>query len=42
MTVSSDERDDLVAGFLAGDEQALAEIYRRYSSLVSKSRCFKS
>ena len=34
MTVSSDERDDLVADFLAGDEQALSEIYRRYSSLV--------
>ena len=34
MTVSSDERDDLVSDFLAGDEQALAEIYRRYSSLV--------
>ena len=34
MTVSSDERDDLVSGFLAGEEQALAEIYRRYSSLV--------
>ena len=34
MTVSSDERDDLVSGFLAGEEQALAEIYHRYSSLV--------
>ncbi len=34
MTVSSDERDDLVTDFLAGEEQALAEIYRRYSSLV--------
>ena len=34
MTVSSDERDDLVSGFLAGEEQALAEVYRRYSSLV--------
>ena len=34
MTVSSDERDDLVTGFLAGEEQALSEIYRRYSSLV--------
>ena len=34
MTVSSDERDDLVSGFLAGDERALAEIYRKYSALI--------
>ena len=34
MTVSSDERDDVVSDFLAGDERALAEIYRRYSALV--------
>jgi RNA polymerase sigma-70 factor (ECF subfamily) len=34
VTVSSDERDDLVTNFLAGEEQALAEIYAKYSSLV--------
>lgn len=34
MTVSSDERDDLVADFLAGDENALSEIYRKYSALI--------
>ncbi len=33
MTVSSDERD-LVPDFLAGDELALAQIYRKYSGLV--------
>lgn len=35
VTVSGeDERTVLVAGFVAGDEAALADIYRRYSSLV--------
>ena len=34
MTVSSGERDDPVTGFLAGEESALAEIYRRYSALI--------
>ena len=34
MTVSSDECDDMVTQFLAGEEQALAEIYSKYSSLV--------
>ena len=34
MTVSSDERDDQVTGFLAGDEQALADIYAKYSPLI--------
>ena len=34
MTVSSDEFDDLVSDFLAGDERALAEIYRKYSALI--------
>ena len=34
MTVSSDECDDLVIGFLAGEEQALAEIYTKYSPLI--------
>jgi RNA polymerase sigma-70 factor (ECF subfamily) len=33
VTVSSDERD-LVPDFLAGDELALAQIYRKYSGLV--------
>ena len=33
VTVSSDE-PDLVAGFLAGEESALEEIYRRYSALI--------
>ena len=32
-TVSSDELD-LVGGFLAGEERALEEIYRRYSALI--------
>lgn len=35
MTVSADrERDALAAAFLAGEESALEEIYRRYSALV--------
>ncbi len=34
MTVFSDERDDPVTGFLAGDESALEQIYRKYSALV--------
>ena len=34
MTVSDDERDDVVDRFLAGDEGALEEIYRRYSGLI--------
>ena len=35
MTVfSDDEPDVLVRGFVAGDESALDEIYRRYSALV--------
>ncbi len=34
MTVSSEERGDPVTGFLAGEESALAEIYRRYSALI--------
>jgi RNA polymerase sigma-70 factor (ECF subfamily) len=34
VTVSFDERDDLVANFLAGDEGALSEIYRKYSALI--------
>jgi RNA polymerase sigma factor (sigma-70 family) len=33
VTVSSDERD-VVGDFLAGDESALEEIYRKYSALV--------
>jgi RNA polymerase sigma-70 factor, ECF subfamily len=33
VTVSSDERD-LVTDFLAGDESALEEIYRKYSALI--------
>jgi RNA polymerase sigma factor (sigma-70 family) len=33
VTVSSDERD-LVTDFLAGDELALAQIYRKYSALI--------
>ena len=33
MTVSSDERD-LVTDFLAGDELALSQIYRKYSALI--------
>ena len=33
MTVPSDEHD-LVTDFLAGDELALAEIYRKYSGLI--------
>ena len=32
--VSSDEWDDVVTGFLAGEESALEQIYRKYSSLV--------
>lgn len=34
VTVSSDETDDLVTNFLAGEESALEEIYRKYSALV--------
>ena len=34
VTVSSDERDEPVTGFLAGEEAALAEIYRKYSALI--------
>ena len=34
VTVSSDERDDPVPGFLAGEETALAEIYSKYSALI--------
>jgi RNA polymerase sigma factor (sigma-70 family) len=34
VTVSSEERDDPIIGFLAGEESALAAIYRRYSALV--------
>ena len=33
VTVSSDEVD-LVSGFLAGEESALEEIYRKYSALI--------
>jgi len=33
VTVSSDELD-LVTGFVAGEESALEEIYRRYSALI--------
>jgi hypothetical protein len=33
VTVSSDERD-LVTDFLAGDEVALSQIYRKYSALI--------
>ena len=33
VTVSSDELD-LVGGFLAGEERALEEIYRKYSALI--------
>jgi RNA polymerase sigma factor (sigma-70 family) len=34
VTVSSDERGDPVTAFLAGEESALAEIYRKYSALI--------
>ena len=34
VTVSSDEWDDVVTGFLAGEESGLEQIYRKYSSLV--------
>lgn len=34
MTVSSDETDDLVIDFMAGDERALEKIYQQYSGLV--------
>lgn len=34
MTVSSEERDDPVPGFLAGEESALEQIYQKYSSLI--------
>ena len=34
MTVSSEERDDPVAGFLAGEESALEQIYQKYSALI--------
>ena len=34
VTVSSEERGDPVTAFLAGEESALAEIYRKYSALI--------
>ncbi len=34
VTVSSDETDDLVTDFVAGEESALEKIYRKYSALV--------
>ncbi len=34
MTVSSEERDDPVPGFLAGEESALEQIYQKYSALI--------
>lgn len=34
VAVAGDENEDLAERFAAGDEQALAELYRRYSSLV--------
>ena len=34
VTVSRDETDDLVTGFMAGEETALEGIYRKYSALI--------
>jgi RNA polymerase sigma factor (sigma-70 family) len=34
VTVSSEERDDPVPSFLAGEESALEQIYRKYSALI--------
>ena len=34
MTVSPDETDDMVTGFLAGEESALEKVYHKYSALI--------
>jgi hypothetical protein len=34
VTVSSDETDNMVTDFVAGEESALEQIYRKYSALV--------